>query len=304
MTFYLVKVAIFLIFKGLSNIKVCSERSNKITNYLSKGLFYAELIAIIIDGYFEFGISLYLQVQFDYDKLFDYSVERDSRLLEEDQEDGISWLKPIVTDMYLGDILSRVYALILFISMFVFMPYAFGNILLRKFDVVKSEALMNKFEPLYEDLSLHSQKSLQFFLMYCMRRLWFILIVYVLVENLPGLQLLFVLYSNLVMLVHTGLIEPFDNRLQNKVILMNEFGIGIISYHLFFFTDWVQDQAVQSNYGWSMVSLISLFTAFNISLVIYFGGRGIWLLLLKFYLRLKHKLNPGLNYLESRLESY
>jgi len=53
-----------------------------------------------------------------------------------------------------------------------------------------------------------------------------------------------------------------------------------------------------------MVSLISLFTAFNISLVIYFGGRGIWLLLVKLYLRLKHKLNPGLNYLEGRLESY
>ena len=85
---------------------------------------------------------------------------------------------------------------------------------------------------------------------------------------------------------------------------MNEFGIGIISYHLFFFTDWVQDQAVQSNYGWSMVSMISLFTAFNISLVIYFGGRGIWLLLVKLYLRLKQKLNPGLNYLESRLEPY
>ena len=60
MAFYLVKVAIYIVFKGLSKIKICSERSKKITNYLSKGLFYAELLAIIIDGFFEFGISLYL----------------------------------------------------------------------------------------------------------------------------------------------------------------------------------------------------------------------------------------------------
>ena len=93
MALYFVKVALFLIFKGLSKIKFCSEKSTKIANYISKSLFYAELLAIIIDGFFEFGISLYLQAQFDYDKLFDYSVERDSRLLEE--EEGVSWLKPI-----------------------------------------------------------------------------------------------------------------------------------------------------------------------------------------------------------------
>ena len=85
---------------------------------------------------------------------------------------------------------------------------------------------------------------------------------------------------------------------------MNELGIGLISYHLIFFTDWVPDQNVKSNYGWSMVGLISLFTGLNVIMVVFFGGKGIWLLLVKYYRRIKHKLQPCFKYLNDHLESY
>jgi hypothetical protein len=75
---------------------------------------------------------------------------------------------------------------------------------------------------------------------------------------------------------------------------MNEFGIGIISYHLFFFTDWVKDQAVKSMYGWSMIVCISLFTGANLMLVLYFGGRGIILLSKKYFNMIEVKTKPML----------
>jgi hypothetical protein len=218
-----------------------------------------------------------------------FHVEKDEiRLLEENNE-WLNNLEPIETDLYLGDVISRIYALLLFFMLFVFMPYAFGNILLRNFEDVKSEDMIKKFEPLYENLKLDKHSNLQYFLVFCIRRFLVILIVFVVLADNPSMQLLSFMWLNLFMLLHTGYLKPFNSRLQNRVVLLNEFGIAIISMHLTFFTEWVPDKVMQSNLGWSMIAFISIVTGVNLYLVLYFGCRGLYLLFLRYYRRMKAK---------------
>jgi hypothetical protein len=63
MAFYFIKVVIYFLAKAIMALKFLQnwERGKKFVDYLGKGLFFSEVLAIIIDGYFEFGISLYLQ---------------------------------------------------------------------------------------------------------------------------------------------------------------------------------------------------------------------------------------------------
>lgn len=104
-------------------------------------MFYADIIAIIIDGYFEFGISLFLQVWFDWNDLFKYKAVRDERLLQ-DEEEGtgtfLDNLESVESSVYLGDAISRFWALLLFICLFILLPIALLQITFKDFEKVKS----------------------------------------------------------------------------------------------------------------------------------------------------------------------
>lgn len=126
------------------------------------------------------------------------------------------------------------------------------------------------------------------------------LIVFVISDSGPIIQLMLVFLLNIFMLIHTGFTQPFNSRLQNRIILMNELGIGLITYHMLYFTDWVADQSVQSNYGWSMIGFCSFFTGFNCIFVLFYGGKSAYLLCLKYGPRAHVRIKR----LEQLYESY
>ena len=162
-------------------------------------------MALIIDGYFEFGISLFLQLTFDWSDTFNYKPDVEVvRLLEEDEEGFLSNLNSIPSSVYLGDVLSRFCALLLFVCLFIVFPMCLYRVLTQDIETVMSMEYQEKFAPFYEYISLKKHSNLQFFAVFCFRRFFFILIVCVLIVDNISIQLCCLFILNIFMTVHTG----------------------------------------------------------------------------------------------------
>jgi len=60
-------------------------------------------------------------------------------------------------------------------------------------------------------------------------------------------------------------IDPHTDRIKRRVEIFNEFVILIVGYHLFTFTNFVQDEMKQFEMGYSLVMFISLTFISNIT---------------------------------------
>ena len=91
--------------------------------------------------------------------------------------------------------------------------------------------------------------------------------------------------------MYNGQYSPLETRLANRIELFNEICIHIATTHLLFFTDWIPDPDMQYLMGWSMIVFICGCMLVNFTLVFYFAGRQVKLLLIKYYKRTAHKIN-------------
>ena len=74
----------------------------------------------------------------------------------------------------------------------------------------------------------------------------------------PIFHIMFILYLNTFVLIFVGNNKPIEGRFKNKLEIVNEVFVHLISMHIIFFTDWIGDPDMQYNMGWSMILLISL----------------------------------------------
>ena len=51
---------------------------------------------------------------------------------------------------------------------------------------------------------------------------------------------------------------------------------------MLFFSDWVLDIELRSNYGWSLIIFVSLFCAYNMLFIMGFGFKGLYLIAKKY----------------------
>jgi len=66
--------------------------------------------------------------------------------------------------------------------------------------------------------------------------------------------------------VYIGLWKPFENPLQNRMELMNEASILVVSVILPGFTDFLEDDTgiIQEALGWTVIGLLGLQCLYNI----------------------------------------
>ena len=65
-------------------------------------------------------------------------------------------------------------------------------------------------------------------------------------------------------------IKPFDTKIKNYLEIYNELTILISSYHMLLFTDFVMNEYISYNAGWSFLSFYFLNIVININVIIYF----------------------------------
>ena len=72
-------------------------------------------------------------------------------------------------------------------------------------------------------------------------------------------------YSNLVILVYHGLSEPFTTAKARKLDYFNEACLALITYFLFLYNDFIQDEDLKYLLGWVQVSVLGINIAVNCS---------------------------------------
>ena len=82
--------------------------------------------------------------------------------------------------------------------------------------------------------------------------------------NEPIVQIVLYLFASLASLLYLITMKPFDVDLMLKAEILNEIGILIVSYTLFWFTDYVVDPSLEFDLGWCVVSMILLLVLVNI----------------------------------------
>jgi len=82
-------------------------------------------------------------------------------------------------------------------------------------------------------------------------------------------------FSNLVMLIYVGYNNSLLGKFANRLEQFNEIMVCFITFHMYFFTDWVldknghPDKDVQYNYGIMMNCFIAYYIYANLMVILY-----------------------------------
>ena len=97
---------------------------------------------------------------------------------------------------------------------------------------------------------------------------------------------------NLFTTIYIGLVRPKVYWLMNYIEMFNEGIFQLATIHLFVFSDFVSSQEVQYDFGFSMVTTMSILITVNFGFVIWFGCSDLALLIIKYYRRVKRYFDP------------
>jgi hypothetical protein len=62
--------------------------------------------------------------------------------------------------------------------------------------------------------------------------------------------------------------KPFTNNKLNKLEIMNEFFVILVSYHLILFNDYLPNPELRYSIGWSTITLTSLALLINMIVIL------------------------------------
>lgn len=72
--------------------------------------------------------------------------------------------------------------------------------------------------------------------------------------------------------------------------MYNEFTVFMCSMLMMCFTDYIPDIETQSIMGWQMIGTIVLNCAINVTIIVSIGGKGVYLIIKKYYRLAKFKI--------------
>jgi hypothetical protein len=174
-------------------------------------------------------------------------------------------------------------------------PIAMLYFISNNINIYQKNKFKDRYGSLFEDLELRSKWSAGFYLVYCLRRIVFCLVIFGMKE-FSGLQLLVLNLMNLLILIYTGLSQPLIGRLANRLEMANELSVCFISFHWYFFTDWVLDENHQTNYdlhykyGIMMNCFVSYYLYYNLMVILNYNLHSYMLLIYKFFRVIRNSL--------------
>ena len=145
--------------------------------------------------------------------------------------------------------------------------------------------------PCYTGISLRDNWTRAYYLIYFLRRFIFVSIGFFVKE--PIFQLMSLLSLNYITSLYYAKCQPLTNRFDNRLEIVNEFLINLCCMHLACFTDVVPIET-QQKYGWSLVFTVGALCVVNLLVMFTQLARYCALVTLKYWKRLEHWVQKGL----------
>ena len=213
---------------------------------LEKSLFYFDILLILIEGYFEFTISLFIWAN-----------------------------KP-----YTSDSIDYFYCSILIAGIFIILPLLLVRLQFMGPHVFEMAYFKNQWEALYLNLDTRYKSNIYFYLVFICRRLVYILASF---QCRVSFQILSLCFLNLFISMYTGYFRPFAGKKQNMMEQMNELFIQLASINALLFSGFVTDERAKYIFGWTFVIIVLLHITLNLVIMFYSSARFVKLVCLKYY---------------------
>jgi hypothetical protein len=178
-----------------------------------------------------------------------------------------------------SDQFSSTFAVTLGGFIFLF-PFVVWALLWARQAVLPEEEQRMRIGSTYLEIRTGSKAALLYNVLYMLRRLLFAVIATAFEES-PVFQVSLLVFHCVLLLIYDVLVRPFEQPVLNRLEVFNEVCILGAAYHLYAFTDVVDDPFLQEKVGWSMIAVTTLNIATNMLVMIYFTGKRIRLALLK-----------------------
>ena len=176
-----------------------------------------------------------------------------------------------------------------FIVTLIVVPIGFGYALSQHINIYQKLKFRHRWGSLFENVKLRNKVTAAFWLIFVIRRIVFVSIIFGL-EEYPCQSLQLVCYSNLIILIYTGYNYPLIGRPSNRLEMFNELTVCTVSFHMFLFTDWVldskgsPDEEAQYQFGILLNAYVLYYLYMNLCVIIYYLLKILFLMFLK-YLR-------------------
>lgn len=253
---YFIKVAfLFIVLKPFNYF---TGRGTSLLTSLQESLFYGEIIFLTLESYFEFLIAGILNIQ-----------EPLSTENGEIVSNFISWYSVTVT--------------------LVVIPLVCVFLLTRSTETLNEEGFKQKWEGMYDRIDARDKLNIWFTPIFCIRRLIFLAVVFNLYD-VPSIQLIILMLVNLLILEFITGRRPLAGRFINRLEVFNEVNNIICTFQMAFFTAWIPSPSTQYLLGWSMIGSMMLSIAVNQLIIFHQIGKDVFLVIKKYYKRLRHKL--------------
>ena len=95
---------------------------------------------------------------------------------------------------------------------------------------------------------------------------------------------------NILILEYIAGQRPLQSRSLNRLETFNELSSLISTFHMAFFTDFIQDPTMQHTLGWYLIGVMSLNIFINQAVISATLFKGLYLLSKKYYRRIRHWL--------------
>ena len=138
----------------------------------------------------------------------------------------------------------------------------------KKFDKLRYQVMKRQFGSLYEDLNVkwNPRQSLYFAQYFIWRRILFGMCL-VVFHDKAWLQFFIILHLSFANLLFCLQFDAYFFKLNRRVEAFNEVCIVILTYHMMYFSDLVDNPEVRYYVGWSFIGLVCFNLAVNLLLV-------------------------------------
>jgi hypothetical protein len=141
--------------------------------------------------------------------------------------------------------------------------------------VLRDQLSILRFGSTYSEIKTDSKAALLYNVIYMLRRLLFSLLAVVL-DGSPVLQVQLLIFHCILMLIYNILVQPFEEPTLNHLEIFNELCIIGAAYHLFPFTDFLDNPDVQYEIGWSIIGITTFNIAANMLFMSVLSLRKLW----------------------------
>ena len=164
---------------------------------MKKKLFFKDLIALTLEGYFEYIIAAYMNIT--------YPVKKDS-----------------------GEILGQAIAYYsAFLCLFLF-PLIWIILLFQPHKKLQSKKFKTKYGELFSNMKPGKKIYMMYYIIFSLRRLIFCFVAFY-CKEVSFFQIQSLMYLNLANLIYVGGVQPFESRFKNKIEMFNEYTICVVT---------------------------------------------------------------------------